>query len=76
MRLTGTVKWFDDTKGFGFIRRHGEKDVFVHRSGIAAGSGDDRRTLTDGQTVEFEIGEGRNGKPAAVNVTPVAPSTP
>ncbi|MDB0005790.1 cold-shock protein [Ilumatobacteraceae bacterium] len=61
---TGTVKFFNDQKGFGFISRDGQEDLFVHFSNIA-GSG--RKTLLDGQTVEFEVGEGRKG-PEAVNV--------
>lgn len=68
MRTKGIVKWFDDEKGFGFIRRlNGEGDVFVHRSGIA-GSGAGRKTLQDGQDVEFEIVDGKRG-PQASNVT-------
>ena len=61
---TGTVKLFNDKKGFGFISRDGEDDLFVHFSNIV-GSG--RRTLLDGQAVEFEVGEGRKGA-EAVNV--------
>ena len=61
---TGTVKFFNDQKGFGFISRDGEEDLFVHFSNIV-GSG--RRTLVDGQEVEFELGEGRKG-PEAVDV--------
>ena len=60
----GTVKFFNDQKGFGFISRDGEEDLFVHFSNIV-GSG--RRTLDDGQEVEFELGEGRKG-PEAVDV--------
>ena len=61
---TGTVKFFNDQKGFGFISRDGQDDLFVHFSNIA-GSG--RRTLLDGQNVEFEVGEGRKGR-EAINV--------
>ena len=61
---TGTVKFFNDEKGFGFIARAGEKDVFVHYSNI---EGTGRRSLNEGDTVEFEVGEGRKG-PEAVNV--------
>ena len=61
---TGIVKFFNDQKGFGFISRDGEEDLFVHFSNIV-GSG--RRTLVDGQEVEFELGEGRKG-PEAVDV--------
>ena len=60
----GTVKFFNDQKGFGFISRDGEEDLFIHFSNIV-GSG--RRTLVDGQEVEFELGEGRKG-PEAVDV--------
>lgn len=63
----GKVKWFDDKKGFGFITRDGEKDIFVHYSGI---EGRGRRTLEDGQDVEFEVSEGEKG-PQAINVTKV-----
>ena len=60
----GTVKFFNDQKGFGFISRDGQEDLFVRFSNII-GSG--RRTLVDGQEVEFEVGEGRKG-PEAVDV--------
>ncbi len=63
----GTVKFFNDQKGFGFISRDGHEDLFVHFSNII-GSG--RRTLVDGQEVEFEVGEGRKG-PEAVDVKAV-----
>jgi CspA family cold shock protein len=63
----GTVKFFNDQKGFGFISRDGQEDLFVHFSNIV-GSG--RRTLVDGQEVEFEVGEGRKG-PEAVDVKAV-----
>jgi len=55
---TGTVKFFNDEKGFGFISRDGEQDVFVHFSNI---EGTGRRTLLAGQQVEFELGQGRKG---------------
>lgn len=61
----GTVKFFNSEKGFGFIARDGEEDIFVHFSNI---SGSGYRTLDEGDKVEFEIGEGRKG-PEAVNVT-------
>ena len=64
---SGTVKFFNDQKGFGFISRDGQEDLFVHFSNII-GSG--RRTLVDGQEVEFEVGEGRKG-PEAVDVKAV-----
>ncbi len=60
-RVTGTVKWFNASKGFGFISVENDKDVFVHESSI---KGDGFRTLEDGQKVEFTIGEGRKGPQA------------
>ena len=63
-RLTGTVKWFNDAKGFGFISREGGPDVFVHFSAIQ-GSG--FKTLAEGDSVEFEIEQGQKG-PQAANV--------
>jgi CspA family cold shock protein len=66
MRTTGTVKWFNDAKGFGFITpENGEKDCFVHYSAI---SGDGFKTLAEGDRVEFDMVEGSKG-PAAENVT-------
>jgi CspA family cold shock protein len=66
MRLTGTVKWFNDDKGFGFITRDdGEKDVFVHHSAIQS---DGFRSLAEGERVEFEVVQGQKG-PAAERVT-------
>ncbi len=68
MRTNGTVKWFDEAKGFGFITpADGEKDCFVHYSAI---SGDGFKTLAQGDKVEFEIVQGTKG-PAAENVTKV-----
>jgi CspA family cold shock protein len=64
---TGTVKFFNDQKGYGFISREDGEDLFVHFSNIV-GSG--RRTLVQGQKVNFEIGEGRRG-PEARNVEAV-----
>ncbi len=61
---TGTVKFFNDEKGFGFISVAGENDVFVHYSNIV---GTGRRSLNEGDTVEFEVGPGRKG-PEAVDV--------
>jgi len=67
MRITGTVKWFNDEKGFGFITRDdGGKDVFCHHSAIQVrGSG--RRSLTEGAKVEFDVVQAEKG-PAAENV--------
>ena len=65
----GKVKWFDATKGFGFITPDdGGKDLFVHHSQIQAGGG--YATLSDGQVVEFEVGKGQKG-PCANNVRPL-----
>ena len=65
---TGTVKWFNDAKGYGFIAAEGSsKDVFVHHSNIA-GSG--FKSLAEGAKVEFEVREGQKG-PEAVDVKPV-----
>jgi CspA family cold shock protein len=65
MRIQGTVKWFNNEKGFGFITREdGEKDCFVHHTAIE-GSG--YKSLTDGQRVEFEVVQGPKG-PAASKV--------
>ena len=58
---TGTVKFFNDQKGFGFITRDEGGDIFVHFSNIA---GTDHRTLLEGQKVSFEIGRGRKGDEA------------
>lgn len=63
---TGTVKWFSDEKGFGFITPDdGEKDLFVHHSGI---NGDGYRSLQEGAKVSYDAEEGDKG-PKAVNVT-------
>lgn len=64
-RLQGKVKWFNESKGFGFIEREGGKDVFVHFSAIRA---DGFKTLAEGQAVEFEVTEGPKG-PQAEGVT-------
>jgi CspA family cold shock protein len=63
----GTVKWFNDKKGYGFIAQEGGPDVFVHHSGI---NGMGFKSLKEGDQVTFEIEEGRKG-PAAINVTVV-----
>ena len=65
---TGTVKWFNDAKGYGFITPdEGTKDLFVHHSAIA---GDGYKSLAEGAKVEFEAREGEKG-PEATNVTVV-----
>jgi CspA family cold shock protein len=64
---SGTVKWFNDEKGFGFIEQSSGPDVFVHFRAI---QGEGRRTLTDGQQVEFEVVDGQKG-PQAENVKPL-----
>ena len=64
-RIVGTVKWFNASKGFGFIERQGGPDVFVHFSAI---QGDGFRNLQEGQKVEFTIEQGPKG-PQATNVT-------
>ncbi len=62
---TGSVKWFNDEKGFGFIARENGDDVFVHFSAI---NSDGRKTLIEGQQVSFEVVNGQKG-PQAGNVT-------
>ena len=65
MRMTGTVKWFNDAKGFGFITpENGEKDLFVHHSAIQSQG---FKSLAEGERVEFEIVQGQKG-PAADQV--------
>ena len=66
-RVTGTVKWFNATKGYGFIERQGGPDVFVHYSAIES---EGFRSLQEGQSVEFTIENGPKGLQAA-NVTVV-----
>ena len=63
-RETGTVKWFNAEKGYGFITRDSGGDIFVHYNAI---QGDGFRTLDEGQRVEYTVGEGRKG-PAAQDV--------
>jgi len=66
-RIVGTVKWFNATKGYGFLAREGGEDVFVHFSAITMSG---YRSLTEGQQVEFSVEQGPKGL-QAVNVTPV-----
>jgi CspA family cold shock protein len=63
-REVGTVKWFNESKGYGFIARDNGGEIFVHYSGI---TGQGFRALVEGQRVEFTVGEGRKG-PAAIDV--------
>ena len=62
MKLTGTVKWFNASKGFGFIQRADGQDIFVHYSAIQS---EGYKTLDQGQTVEFEVVSGPKGEQAA-----------
>jgi CspA family cold shock protein len=66
-RINGTVKWFNDAKGFGFISREGGPDVFVHYTAVSASG---FKSLAEGDKVEFEIVEGQKG-PQAANVVKV-----
>jgi CspA family cold shock protein len=66
-KVTGTVKWFNDSKGFGFIEQEDGPDVFVHFSAI---QGDGFKTLAEGQKVEFTVTDGQKG-PQAEEVTAV-----
>lgn len=63
----GVVKWFDDRKGYGFIAREGDKDIFVHFSAI---QGNGFKTLSEGQQVDFEVVNGPKGE-QATNVVKV-----
>ncbi len=62
MAHTGTVKWFNDAKGFGFIERPDGDDVFVHYSAMQGGG---FKTLSEGESVEFDVVDGPKGKQAA-----------
>jgi len=64
---TGTVKWFNESKGFGFIEQQSGPDVFAHFSAI---SGDGFKTLTEGQQVEFTVTQGQKG-PQAENIVAI-----
>jgi len=66
-RTTGTVKWFNEAKGFGFIEQESGPDVFAHFSNI---SGDGFKTLAEGQKVEFTVTQGQKG-PQAENIIAV-----
>jgi len=65
MKENGTVKWFNDARGYGFISRAGSDDLFVHYSAI---EGDGYKSLIEGQEVEFEVAEGKKGL-QAINVS-------
>jgi len=67
MTLTGRVKWFNDSKGYGFIEQEGGRDIFVHYTAI---QGEGFKSLAEGQKVEFEIIEGAKG-PQATKVVKV-----
>lgn len=67
MSTKGTVKWFNDAKGFGFIEQESGPDVFAHFSAIA---GDGHKTLTEGQKVEFTLTQGQKG-PQAENIVAI-----
>ena len=63
--VQGTVKWFDAKKGYGFIEQDGGEDIFVHYSAIG---GEGFKVIHEGDRVEFDVSEGKNGKPQAANV--------
>lgn len=67
MATKGTVKWFNETKGFGFIEQENGPDVFAHYSAI---KGDGFKTLAEGQQVEFDVTQGKKG-PQAENIVVV-----
>lgn len=66
--MTGTVKWFNDAKGYGFITKDEGGDLFVHYSSIQS---EGFKSLQEGQKVEFDLGQGQKG-PQAENVRPVS----
>jgi len=66
-KVTGTVKWFNESKGFGFIEQESGPDVFAHYSAIASSG---YKTLAEGQKVEFEVTQGQKG-PQAENIVAV-----
>ena len=66
-QVRGTVKWFNEEKGYGFIEQENGTDVFVHYSAI---NGSGRRTLAEGQSVTLDVVDGKKG-PQAENVTPL-----
>jgi len=63
--VNGVVKWFDSRKGYGFLTTDEEQDVFVHYSAIIAENDDDFKNLYEGDTVEFNITEGKKGPQAS-----------
>ncbi|OGW33577.1 MAG: cold-shock protein [Nitrospirae bacterium GWC2_42_7] len=67
MSVEGTIKWFNEKKGFGFIQQDNGPDVFVHYSSIAS---EGFKTLAEGQRVQFDIEDGNKG-PKAINVTKI-----
>jgi cold shock protein len=71
-REVGTVKWFNESKGYGFIQREGADDVFVHYTAIRMPG---FKTLKEGERVEFTVEQGNKGL-QAVDVEPVEPRTP
>jgi len=66
----GTVKWFSDSKGFGFIQKSRDEEIFVHYSAIQDGASSDRKSLKEGDPVQFDVYEGEKGL-QALNVVRV-----